>query len=233
MLLAALKKAAFAVLYVVYPARCIFCHEFIRGGASICPRCAGSLPFLSGGAAKQKVEFAQGCMAALSYEGVVSDSIRRFKFEGCWHYARPYAKLLAARLAGAGYPDCDLCTYVPVSLRRRMKRRYDQAELLAAELSKETDIPLGRMVLKKIRHNQPQSQTPRAGRSANVLGAYAVNDPEEIRGKTILLIDDVTTTGATLSECARVLLTAGADRVYCAAFARALLEGHAQPTTHA
>ena len=76
--------------------------------------------------------------------------------------------------------------------------------------------------LKKVRHNRPQSSIAgQAERRANVLGAYEALSPQQIAGKRILLLDDVITTGATVSECARVLLTAGAKHVYCAAIAGA------------
>lgn len=75
--------------------------------------------------------------------------------------------------------------------------------------------------LVKIRNNPAQSKTKNAAqRSKNVIGAYRVNDKFDVRDKNILLIDDVVTTGSTLSECARVLRRAGANKVYCAAIAR-------------
>ena len=120
------------------------------------------------------------------------------------------------------YPDgFDILTWIPISPLRRLRRGYDQVELLcravAGELGMEV-VP----TLKKIRNNRPQSGiTGFAQRRANVLGVYRVTDPEAVRGKRVLLLDDIITTGATASEAARVLLTAGAANVTCAAVAAA------------
>ena len=92
-------------------------------------------------------------------------------------------------------------------------------ELIAESYGRESGTP-AIPVLKKIRNTKPQSRLPDVShRKANVLGAFTVPDPAKIQGKRILLIDDIITTGATVSECARTLLTAGAKEVYCAAVA--------------
>ena len=101
-------------------------------------------------------------------------------------------------------------TGVPVSAKRRRSRGYDQTELLAHAVARELELPCTQ-TLQKIRHNPAQSsQRDAAARRANVLGAYRAVSPERFAGRSVLLIDDILTTGATLSECSRVLLTAGA-----------------------
>ena len=109
-------------------------------------------------------------------------------------------------------------TWAPVSALRRFTRGYDQSALLADALGRELDMPVVR-TLRKIRHTPPQSSIRDAAkRRINVLGAYKVAD-NCITGKRIILVDDVITTGATASECARVLLSAGAKEVFFAAVA--------------
>ena len=143
-------------------------------------------------------------------------SIHRFKFGNARSYADIYARHLAMQLQDM---DINILTWVPVSFLRRLKRGYDQAELFARALSKELNIPV-RALLKKVRHTPPQSGLHNASqRRANVLGAYKVLHPNEVSGKRILLIDDVITTGATASECAKTLLSAHADKVYFASIA--------------
>ena len=112
-------------------------------------------------------------------------------------------------------------TWVPVSTLRKLRRGYDQSALLAKALGKELGTePVS--TLKKIRNNKTQSSLrDSAHRRANVLGAYRVINADAVRGKRILLVDDVFTTGATAGECARMLLTAGAKEVHCAAIAAA------------
>ena len=120
------------------------------------------------------------------------------------------------------YPDgFDVLTWVPVSRLRRLRRGYDQVELLAKAVGAElgmTPVPM----LKKIRNNRPQSRLDSASaRRANVLGAYKLLDGAQANGKRVLLLDDILTTGATAGECARMLLSAGAKEVHCAAVAAA------------
>ena len=120
------------------------------------------------------------------------------------------------------YPDgFDVLTWIPVSRLRKLRRGYDQGELLAKTVGRElgmTPTPL----LRKVRHNRPQSGIHgEAERRANVLGVYRLTQGVEIAGKRILLLDDILTTGATAGEAARVLKTAGAKEVHCAAVASA------------
>lgn len=150
---------------------------------------------------------------------MVRASILRYKFYHRRSYLPGYARFLAQKLSETGMNRPDYLTFVPISRRRKWKRGYDQVALLADALSKETGLPvLG--VLKKIRHTPPQSGLKSAPeRRANVLGAYRVIRPEEVAGKRILLLDDIITTGATVSECARMLDMAGAAEITCAALA--------------
>ena len=115
----------------------------------------------------------------------------------------------------------DILTWAPISPFRRLKRGYDQCELLAQAVAEELGLTAVR-TLKKVRNVPPQSTIRgAAARRANVLGAYRAVSDVPLQGKRILLLDDIITTGATVSECARVLLTAGAKEVYCGAVAAA------------
>ncbi len=117
--------------------------------------------------------------------------------------------------------EFDLLTAVPISPARRRKRGYDQVGLLMRAVSRELGIPMAE-TLKKVRNAPPQSGlSERSQRKANVLGAFRPVHPERFAGKRVLLLDDIVTTGATASECARVLLTAGAKEVKLAAIAAA------------
>ena len=115
----------------------------------------------------------------------------------------------------------DLITWVPLADQRRRERGYDQAFLLASAAA----LELGEVAvetLRKGRNTEAQSGLDDdAARRANVLGAYTAVDAELVEGKRVLLIDDVITTGATISECARILRTVGAREVVCATLARA------------
>ena len=158
------------------------------------------------------------------YKDNVRQSLLRYKFARYRSYVPCYSRLLAMKLQTARFEDFDILTWVPVSRLRRMKRGFDQVELLARETARQLGIEAV-PCLKKIRHTPPQSGLKTAAqRRANVLGAYTVLSPETIRDKRVLLLDDIITTGATVSECARMLTLAGAREVRCAAMAVAPYE---------
>ena len=211
-----------ALLDLLFPPRCPFCGKLLRAGeGGLCAKCQEALPWLTGSQGEQRLEFVSCCVSPLRYQGEVRRSIHRYKFEGIRGYAGVYGTLIAQcvsdRLAGR----YDLITWVPLSPKRRRERGYDQAMLLARAVAAALD---GEAVetLSKVRHTDAQSGLKgEAERRANVLGVYEILDGEALAGRKILLIDDVATTGATLSECARILRTAGAEDVVCATLARA------------
>jgi ComF family protein len=166
-----------------------------------------------------KLSFVAGWTSVWYYKDTVRESILRYKFGGRRSYAGAYGRVLAMKLQKEGRDDFDVVTYVPIAFIRKMKRGYDQVALLTEAVGKELNVPAVK-TLRKIRNTPPQSGIlDAARRRANVLGAYKAVSPELFRGKRVLLLDDIITTGATASECARVLLTAGAKEVYCAALA--------------
>jgi len=115
----------------------------------------------------------------------------------------------------------DLLTSVPLHWRRRLRRGFDQAGLLAQRLSRFLQIPLSDRNLRRIRATASQTGLSESKRRENVRGAFRVRRPDEVEGKRVLLVDDVMTTGATASECARTLLSAGAKDVSVLVVARA------------
>lgn len=130
------------------------------------------------------------------------------------------AASLPTRCARSWRGEYDLVTWVPLSRRRLRERGYDQARLLARSTARELGLPLT-PTLHKQRNTQPQSGTGDAAkRRANIAGAYRMKQGADVTGKRVLLMDDIVTTGATLSECARVLGKAGAEQVVCATVAR-------------
>ena len=205
-------------LDLLFPPKCILCSRLLQHQETdLGKTCRLEAPTCSG--RKKSITFVMDWTAVYYYEGTVRESLLRYKFGGRQHYAAAYGRLLAARISEELHGEFDLLTYVPVSTRRRLRRGYDQVLLLAKAVGRELGIvPVP--VLQKVRHNAAQSslQGPEQ-RHANVLGAYRVSKPERLVGRRVLLLDDIITTGATLSECARVLRTAGANQVVCAAVA--------------
>lgn len=208
------------MLQWLFPPKCILCGELLhKDETDLCRECRVEQAEFSKG--KLNVQFLDSYAAVWYYEGYVRRSLLRYKFYGARHYADAYGRLLAMKILKE-YPEgFDLITWVPISKLRKLRRGYDQVELLANAVARELEmeaVPL----LKKVRHNPPQSGiTGHAERRANVLGIYRCVNEEKIVGKRILLLDDIITTGATVGECARVLLTAGAGEVHCAVMAAA------------
>ena len=203
---------------LIWPLRCVICHKLVGPAqARICPAWAAAIPEPVSG--ERRGKHYKRWVAALRYEGDFRASILRFKFNGCRFYADEYGPLLARAIEQRFGGAYDLLSFVAVSPLRRWKRGYDQSQLLAQAVGACLDMkPLA--TLKKKNRHKPQSRTiDREERQRNICGAFQVRNPEEIRGKRILLIDDVLTTGATVSEASRVLLEAGAKSVCVAALA--------------
>ena len=208
------------LMHLLFPPKCVLCGKVLgKEETDLCRMCRIDAPFYPN--RKLKLQFLDSFAAVWYYEGSVRKSLLRYKFYNARSFAAPYGRLLAMILRQEHPDGFDAITWVPVSRLRRLRRGYDQVELLAKAVGRELEmepVPL----LTKVRHNRPQSGIHgTAQRRANVLGAYRETDREAIAGKRILLLDDILTTGATAGECARVLLTAGAKEVHCAAVAAA------------
>ena len=203
---------------LLYPPKCMLCGRLLRDSeAVLCGRCGHELPEWDN--APRRVPGYERCAAAFVYEEPIRGSILRFKFHGMQTYAVQYARWMAVRVRGELRTSFDFVTWTPCSRRRRWSRGFDQAELLAKALARELDLE-ARPTLEKFRHRPPQSKTKTAAkRRANVQGAYRLLPGADVRGRTVLVVDDILTTGATLGECGRILRQAGAKALYAAVIA--------------
>ncbi len=216
-----MHRAGEALLDLLFPRKCAFCRHLLAPEEDgLCARCAALLPAAEGEKALQRGEFFMLCASPFYYEGAVRESVRRFKFGGCRGYAGLYAAFMAD-CAQAHFQDgFDLVTWAPVGGGRLRRRGYDQGALLAEAVGARMGLSV-RATLMKTVENEPQSTRASAEeRRANVLGVYALRPDAGAEGLRVLLVDDVVTTGATLSECARVLRTGGASSVCCLTLAR-------------
>ena len=209
-----------SLLDLLFPPKCVFCGRVQNTANSRCGRCDEDLPFTKDGG-RREGDIHDFCISPLNYEGVVRKSILRYKFRGASSYAGAYGKILAECIREHLHIKYDIISWVPLSTRRKRSRGYDQAMLLALA----TALELGDVAIETLaKPHDVTAQSELAGkeeRRANISGAYEAVDPELIAGKCVLLIDDIVTTGSTLDECARILRDAGAERVVCAALARA------------
>ena len=234
-----------ALLDILFPPLCHCCRAFIPGRAEIplCPACMGTIRVIDSPlcpvcgvphARKGGIDHLCGtCLtatrpfdrarSALGFDGPVQDLIHRFKYGKKAHLSRPLG-LLASRFLEGLRTDAaaDLIVPVPLHDRRLRARGFNQAQLIGAVVAKRWGIPLSADNLRRIRWTEPQTGLAAADRERNVRGAFEVVRPERFEGRRLLLVDDVFTTGSTVTECARALKTAGAREVSVLTVARAL-----------
>jgi ComF family protein len=233
------------LLDILFPPLCHGCRTPVSGSGElhICPACrekipfAGSplctvcgIPFATEGGVDHRCgdcisappPFASA-RAAGRFEGLLPDLIHRFKYDHRTHLRRPLGLLTAERLDPYRREiAADLLVPVPLHRKRLRDRGFNQAVLLGSILAKKWGIPLVADILSRDRWTEPQIALTAAERPGNVRGAFSAPGAADIRGRTIILVDDVCTTGSTLAECARTLLRAGAGRVHAVTVARAM-----------
>jgi ComF family protein len=158
------------------------------------------------------------------HEGALRGIIQQFKYRDMRPLAKPLAARLSAILAGMDAGSLDLVLPVPLHRNRERLRGFNQAGSLAKHLAKQARMPLGGRDCVRVRDTRPQTGLRGAERRKNVRGAFAVPHPERVRGRRVLLVDDVLTTGATVDACARALKQAGAQSVWVVTLARARAE---------
>jgi ComF family protein len=191
-----------------------------------CPRCGIGFPspsdqdHLCSGCLNGEPPFAKA-RSLCPYEGLIAEIIPRFKFGGVASLAKPLGILLAEyRDPEFPFSGIDLLIPVPLHIRRLRERGFNQSLLLAREVSRRRSIPLNFTALQRSRQTQPQTQLSGPQRQKNVRGAFEVRSAGVLVDKRVLLIDDVFTTGATVQECAKALLDAGAKSVDVLTLAR-------------
>lgn len=198
----------------IFPHHCAICDDIISEKRLICLSCAKNLTFEF--SKKQICTINNNkiyCIAPFTYTDKIRDAIIKFKFCGKVGNCKFFSSTMVK--AFKNYPEkVDFIVPVPISLKRKMKRKYNQCEILTEEISKILDIPYQNALL-KIVDNPAQHDIASVYKSENVKNVYKVNTNFEIKGKKILLIDDVCTTGNTLRECSKMLLSSGAESVLC------------------
>lgn len=205
------------LLDLFYPPKCVLCGKLLSPEQTdLCHDCRSFLTLEIH--SKKDIEGISDVICAGYYDEHLRESILRYKFGGRSCYAGAYGRILGMAILRA-CPDYDVITWVPVSKKRKRRRGYDQAQLLAQAVAEELGAVCVPMLV-KFRDIPAQSGLKSAAeRRANVLGVYRSLPDAEIRGRRILLIDDVLTTGATMGEAARVLHSAGAEAVIAAVLA--------------
>ncbi|MCX7934625.1 MAG: phosphoribosyltransferase family protein [Planctomycetota bacterium] len=236
--LAALGEIA---LQILYPPRCAGCEASLFGlaPAPLCADCAARVQLLDDRACvfcnapagayaalgadcercrHRDLAFTRAAAVAV-YAPPVREVIHAFKFKGLTAAGETMAAMMAERCRAARFPrQIDAVVPVPLHRQRLRERGYNQAEILARGVARRLPAPLRLDILIRSRYTPAQALLPHIQRLGNPGGAFAAR--ASFVGATLLLVDDVMTTGATLSACARALRAAGARRVYALVFAR-------------
>ena len=212
------RKLTDSLLNLLFPPKCPFCGKVIEE-PGVCGGCAARLPWLGDADGLRTFPGGLVCAGVFRYEGAVREALLRMKFEGRAAYTEPLGRLVGRCAAEWFGGEFDTVTWAPVSAKRRRQRGFDQSELLAASACRTLGLRPARLLV-KTRDNPPQSRLRSLEeRRANTSGVYALRRGRNVKGRRVLLLDDICTTGETLRACREVLLAGGAASVVCAALA--------------
>lgn len=207
-------------LEIIFPNKCGFCDAINK--ECTCKKCKIKLEYICTNDKMKKIDnkFFDYYISSYYYEDIVRKIILDFKFKNKKYLYKSLSEKLIQNLIKANIGWIDYIVYVPISFKRFLERGYNQSYLIAKHISKKTNKPILKYVLKKTKNNKKQSSLKINERFENVQNVYRVMRKDIIKGKNILLLDDIYTTGATVNECSKVLKEAGAGQILVATVAR-------------
>ena len=206
------RGAAGALAWVLAPPRCAACDAAMAHSKAFCPPCAATLVRASNHEA--------GATAAFVYGGAIAQAVRRFKFEDRPDLVRPLLAGLHTLLPLLRSAAADVVVPVPLHPARLVERGYNQAALLSGPIAAWLGLASAPRALRRLIATDRQTELTRSERVANVRDAFVAVERKRLLGQSVLLVDDVETTGATLDACRRALLEGGARAVGTVVVAR-------------
>lgn len=210
-------------LNLIYPQRCILCGKIIPYGTKICDKCSGQALSVCSNKRIYIPKWGKTivCYAPFIYKNIIRKSIIDFKFYSKTELTDFFTEKILEQITKNQSLNFDFISCVPLSKQRLKLRGYNQSELLAKSLSKKLDIPFCEC-LEKIKDNIEQHRLNEKSRHKNVKNVYISKNKSKFYQKSILLVDDIITTGATLTECSSVLFGDNVKQVTCAAIAQVM-----------
>lgn len=214
-------------LDLIFPKECVGCgiegywicfdcqKEIIEIKSFYCPNCQKLTPNGEFCRLCRKNYKLSGIIIAGHYKfGPLREAIHSYKYDGIFELEIFFKPLLISRLKNNLPQGEKIIIPIPLHHKKEMKRGFNQAERLAKIIAQKFKLPLKTKILKRIKETEAQMSLKKKERKENIAGAFKVITSDKIKNKTILLVDDVATTGLTLNEAAKVLITAGAKKVW-------------------
>ncbi len=216
----------------MFPYTCPLCGKLLEDDEMLCKKCETKLKYIKEpickkcgkqldeeekeycGDCRRRVHVFDAGIGVFAYNDVIRKSIYDFKYKDMRIYSRFYGERMATHSASyIQHWKPDVIIPVPVSKKKFLKRGYNQAELIARELSLHSGIPMDNRVLYRRKDTKPQKEVDRESRRKNLENAFIISQ-NVVKYKKVVLVDDIYTTGSTIDECARTLKDAGIEKVY-------------------
>ena len=200
------------ILELIYPTTCGFCGKICK--EAICKKCEINLRKYEINLIRKNKKYYSQSMHLYRYEGDIRNKIIDYKFNNKPYLYKTFAKIILKNKKICVFlKSYDIIIPVPIHKQRKLKRGYNQTELIAKEIVKNTNLKLENKVLFKTKNIMPQSMLNKSKRQQNVKNAFIIKNPKNIFNKKVLLFDDIYTTGSTALECAKILKKHGAQKI--------------------
>lgn len=220
------------IINIIYPNKCPLCGKVLEFDELVCKKCESELKYIREPICKkcgkqlleEEKEYCEDCkkrihyfdsgIGVFAYTGSIKNAIYEFKYKDMKVYGKFFGMKMAEYAKGyINHWKADVIVPVPVSKKKYLKRGYNQAEILAKELSKNCNIPMDATVLYRIKDTRPQKEMTRESRKKNLENAFIISG-NVVKYKKVILVDDIYTTGSTIDECAKALKAAGVEKVF-------------------
>ena len=204
------------ILNLIFPNVCGFCNKINTN--SLCKRCELNLSkyeiYCIKSYIDDKQKYFDFLFSALKYENTVREKIIQYKFHENSYLYKTFAKIIIKNKKIYRFLKFyDIIIPVPMHKTKKAVRGYNQCELVASEIAKQLELMYENGVLIKVKNTKIQSTLTKLQRIENVKGAFCIKDVTKVKGKKIILVDDIYTTGSTVNECSKVLKKAGASEI--------------------